>query len=399
MVKMKRKIAEESFDEQDLDLILAVETLSQIKIENLHLPKFKALRKLIFSLGLFLDGDLSKITTALELKLYESVFYALSLLRIKEKTIKIGSIQRWVRLASLESDPSMRHRLLDAIIRTSDPDQISFLQDQLISETIDNLIVLEPFIIPGPSENLSKVEKDWNFFLVETEKNWKDGTHLQILSHSPNSIQFQDNREIIKTEIPFLRNSFVLSNVLSPNECAQLINAADSIGWIDSSGYSFSANVNKGAAGVVWLVDSSVLNPIVERISQFLPNLEKFAGLNSRFRFYKYSVGAEFRPHIDGSWPGSGFINSNEYAFDAFGDRWSFYTCLIYLNDSQDFEGGETSFFWPSLKDGILNKRGVCPKSGAILIFPHGNKALVHEGSSITRGFKYVIRTDVLYYK
>ena len=38
------------------------------------------------------------------------------------------------------------------------------------------------------------------------------------------------------------------------------------------------------------------------------------------------------------------------------------------------------------------------PQCGAVLCFPQGNTAsLVHEGSEVTRGAKYVIRTDVVY--
>ena len=384
-------------EEDDLDLICAVETLESINIQDLHLNKFKSLRRIIFSLGFFLDGDFSKITQALELKMYDHVCYGLSVMRSMDKNIKIGSVQRWVRIAALESDLSQRHRLLDAIIRASDPDQISFTDN--VVEVKDNLVQLDTFTIPGEGKTIEKVDLKWSFYLVETEKNWKDGSHLQILSHAPFSVNFLTKHKIIKTEIPFIANAFTLSNVLSCNECAQFINAADSIGWIDNSGYSFTANVNKGAAGVVWLVDDSILNPIMNRIQPFLPNLEKFAGINSRWRFYKYSLGSEFRPHIDGSWPGSGFINNTEYAFDAYGDRWSCYTCLIYLNDALEFDGGETSFFYPSSTNGILIKRGISPKSGAILIFPHGTKALVHEGSPVTKGYKYVIRTDILYYK
>ena len=34
------------------------------------------------------------------------------------------------------------------------------------------------------------------------------------------------------------------------------------------------------------------------------------------------------------------------------------------------------------------------------MVFPHGDSAgsLVHEGSAVTQGVKYVIRTDVLYF-
>jgi hypothetical protein len=37
---------------------------------------------------------------------------------------------------------------------------------------------------------------------------------------------------------------------------------------------------------------------------------------------------------------------TGEYIFDAFGDRWSRLTFLVYLND--DFEGGCTTYYTPS---------------------------------------------------
>jgi hypothetical protein len=72
----------------------------------------------------------------------------------------------------------------------------------------------------------------------------------------------------------------------------------------------------------------------------------------------------------------------------------SYFTFLIYLND--DFEGGETRFYMPT-EDGMV-ARGVVPKRGSVLVFPQGNTcSLIHEGSAVTSGTKYVIRTDVLY--
>ena len=47
---------------------------------------------------------------------------------------------------------------------------------------------------------------------------------------------------------------------------------------------------------------------------------------------------------------------------------------------------------------GGLEAHGVDPQRGAVLCFPQGNTAsLVHEGTAVTRGVKYVIRSDVLY--
>ena len=112
-----------------------------------------------------------------------------------------------------------------------------------------------------------------------------------------------------------------------------------------------------------------------------------------------------------------------KYEVDKTGNTRSYLTFLIYLNDN--FEGGETKFYYPvtttstststnkddnndtstSAKPASETKtktslvaRGVIPKRGSVLIFPQGNTAsLLHEGSAVTKGIKYVIRTDVLY--
>jgi len=102
---------------------------------------------------------------------------------------------------------------------------------------------------------------------------------------------------------------------------------------------------------------------------------------------------------VDGSWPGSG-LRDGAVKFDAFGDRWSRFTFLAYLND--DFEGGCTTFFAADGAQRGLQARSVAPQRGAVLCFPHGVDnplSPVHEGSAVTRGRKYVIRSDVLYFK
>jgi hypothetical protein len=55
---------------------------------------------------------------------------------------------------------------------------------------------------------------------------------------------------------------------------------------------------------------------------------------------------------------------------------------MIYLND--DFEGGETTF--PEFL--------IRPEQGMALIFNHD---VYHSGREVTRGTKYVLRTDVMY--
>jgi hypothetical protein len=199
------------------------------------------------------------------------------------------------------------------------------------------------------------------------------------------------------------------------------------------------------------MADESVLGPLYARISRLLPQRlggGALAGVNPRWRLYRYTPGAVYRPHVDGAWPRSGldpqvpggsfclvvgsfsklistdtpnlliFLphthTQGRYVFDAdAGAVWSRLTFLIYLNDdgsdgdgrhvtddSDTFTGGETTFFAPSAEaDGCLVARGVRPRAGNILVFPHGDTAgaLVHEGSPVTSGAKFVVRSEVLY--
>jgi len=147
-----------------------------------------------------------------------------------------------------------------------------------------------------------------------------------------------------------------------------------------------------------WLVDASILNVLNERVRSHLPNSmggsSCLHSINPRWQFFCYRAHCVYQPHIDGSWPASKINEEGNYECDESGATKSFLTFLIYLND--DFEGGETRFYLPT-PNGLV-ARGVVPKQGAVLIFPQGNTAsLIHEGSAITTGTKYVIRTDVLY--
>ena len=163
----------------------------------------------------------------------------------------------------------------------------------------------------------------------------------------------------------------------------------------------------------VFVADEASNAVVLARVAPFLPQtLEDccdargkhrgagaLAGLNRRWRFYKYDAGGTYRPHVDGAWPGSGLQGTPErpeYVYDAFKDRLSKLTMLVYLND--DFEGGETAFF-DARDDGKLAVVAVKPRRGAVLFFPHGETtgSLIHEGSQVAAGFKYVIRTEVLF--
>jgi len=100
----------------------------------------------------------------------------------------------------------------------------------------------------------------------------------------------------------------------------------------------------------------------------------KLVGANERIRCYRYKPGMRFAAHADGA-----YVRNEE--------EMSFYSYLVYLNE--DFEGGQTTFFTePEI--------AIEPQTGWGLLFQH---AIIHEGSEVTSGVKYVARTDLMYSK
>ncbi|GIL44592.1 hypothetical protein Vafri_2120 [Volvox africanus] len=250
---------------------------------------------------------------------------------------------------------------------------------------------------------------------------------LTMFCTEPGTIQFDvSHPPAARVEVPFVPGAFVLVGVLSRCECAQIVACAEEMGYTVDPDYTFSAAARaaaagaglsasassaarsggaglgeRGAAGCVWLADETLQGPLYGRVAHLLPQHlcdGDLAGINARWRLYRYDKGAVYRPHVDGAWPGSG-LKDGRYEFDAYGDRWSRLTFLVYLND--DFEGGATTFYTPAQPGSgcCLEAHSVRPVAGNILIFPHGDTqgSLVHEGSAVTQGSKYVIRTEVLY--
>ena len=73
-------------------------------------------------------------------------------------------------------------------------------------------------------------------------------------------------------------------------------------------------------------------------------------------------------------------------------------TVLIYLNgggEGDPLRGGRTTFF----RDHDP-RRVACqmePRAGFALLHSHGERCLTHEGSTVTAGVKWLLRTDVVY--
>ncbi|KAI0720930.1 hypothetical protein C8T65DRAFT_540329, partial [Cerioporus squamosus] len=100
--------------------------------------------------------------------------------------------------------------------------------------------------------------------------------------------------------------------------------------------------------------------------------------LNSNIRVYKYTPGQHFGPHYDDS------------VRDIATGAKSEWTLLIYLTGVEDgVEGGETIFY--KEQRGKPRESIVPPLTrGMALLHRHGQDCLLHEGSPVVKGNKYV---------
>jgi hypothetical protein len=184
------------------------------------------------------------------------------------------------------------------------------------------------------------------------------------------------HRENIQGDLLFLLHDF-----FSPEECRRAIALSEGEGYGDAPittplGFVTAKDVRNNSR--VMVDDVAFAARLFERARAFLPSRVDFwilHGLNERFRYYRYDVGQRFRLHYDGS-----FLRNAEEE--------SQLTFMVYLND--DFTGGTTDFYFENHR----LKASVKPRQGSALVFAH---AQLHEGSPVTSGRKYVLRSDVMY--
>lgn len=207
-----------------------------------------------------------------------------------------------------------------------------------------------------------------------------------------------------KHDVPGIEGAFSLSNVFSAAECEQLRSLTEAIGYRPD--VPVSSPIDERAQNVVLYASDEQSEALFSRVRDLLPQEiagQSLMGLNRRWRLYRYQEGNAYRKHLDGAWPASGMRNGadgkREYLYDAHGGNTrSRYTFIVYLND--DFEGGATTFFVPKEgSEGTLESRPVRPRTGFATVFPHGETGvpLLHEGSPVVKGTKYLLRTDVVY--
>ena len=181
----------------------------------------------------------------------------------------------------------------------------------------------------------------------------------------------------------------ILHDSLTPDECRAVVDATEKVGYEGAKNYCFMYNNRWNDR---FMADDAQLAEFLwERVKEFTPKrVEAFErtwevdGLNSRFRFCKYlgGEGHYFGPHTDGM-----------YTADL--DHRSLFTCMFYLNGGPYFKGGLTNFI--DHKTRKVN-HSIVPAPGLCVIFRQVDLRTYHEGTQVTSGLKYIMRTDVMYH-
>ncbi len=210
---------------------------------------------------------------------------------------------------------------------------------------------------------------------------------------------------VYRVDIPEVPGAFQLMNVLSDPEADRIVEIAESLGFHPDAPVSLPHDVRHND-NLNWVVSEAIDGGLWDRCRDLLSDPvgeQRAVGINARFRFYRYGLGDYFSPHTDGAWPGSRVVDGVLVA-DAYGDRYSQYSYLLFLNDG--YEGGRTQFLVsrsdpgkPARDPDDVNLVSVRTPKGAALCFPHGThpQHCVHASEEITDGTKYIIRTDILY--
>lgn len=173
---------------------------------------------------------------------------------------------------------------------------------------------------------------------------------------------------------------FTVPGVLTPDECEQLVRRIEDEGPRTAPINTFGGervNLTVRNNERIMFDDEALAADLLSRVRNHVPaeiHGMSLCGVNERFRCYRYKPGMRFAPHSDGAF----FRSDTEQ---------SWYTFMVYLNEG--FEGGNTTFL-------VEPPVSITPETGMALFFQH---PLIHEGSVVKTGVKYVLRTDVMYHQ
>ncbi|KAF7131980.1 hypothetical protein RHSIM_Rhsim09G0195200 [Rhododendron simsii] len=194
---------------------------------------------------------------------------------------------------------------------------------------------------------------------------------------------------------------FTVQNFFTSVESKAFIKAAELIGFVHqgslgpTKGEAYRDNDRISLNDPI-LADSIWKSGLNDLFSGLKIRGKVAVGLNPNIRFYRYKVGQRFGRHVDAS-------------TDLGDGKRTYYTLLIYLSggfklkskshqrspqDSSETLGGGETVFYDSTNDIVAE---VPPTEGLALLHVHGYNCMLHEARNVTKGVKYVLRSDVAF--
>jgi len=194
---------------------------------------------------------------------------------------------------------------------------------------------------------------------------------------------------------PTLGSCVLIRDFLSPAECSALIAQAETRGFA-SAELDYPPSYRNNDRQV--LDDPALAHRLLRRLHDLfgddmrnllpvdLRDTWRLQGINERLRLCKYRSGQQFRIHQDG-------VHHRGQ------DCRSMLTFMVYLAEGDAFDGGDTVFYAAGPAQGEGEEQVVArvrPAAGSLILFDHG---IWHAGATVTRGTKYILRSDLLFHR
>jgi hypothetical protein len=336
-------------------------------------------------------------------------------MRVRGQRPKLGALQRWVREcdAAAAAEGAVVWAVLDDILRTT-AGTGSTSAEAIPMERTDDWVTRAPTGMDLWAEHQAgqltpnKAGLAAPFLPLQVTPGSERRPPNQFAStvfyspSNPLALTAMPPAPVTRHDHPAVPGAFVLHDVLAPAEARALVAAAEAVG-LERDVPAGGSAVQLGsilADNLVWLADRPFLDTLFARVAPHLPPRAgggALAGINARFRIYRYLPGNHYRPHIDGAWPasalGTGADGKPCYVYDSDPALYSRLTFLLYLNGlflrltpsprlltrrcADGFPGGATTFFLPHEGKPGLVAHPVRPVMGSAMVFPHG-AVLVH---------------------
>jgi predicted 2-oxoglutarate/Fe(II)-dependent dioxygenase YbiX len=224
----------------------------------------------------------------------------------------------------------------------------------------------------------------------------KKANAMEAISNLPTPEEMVHNvaRRTIECPLPpGLGPCLLIQHFISASECRALIEAAEHRGF-NSAELDYPPSYRNNDRQV--LDDEQLAARLLFRLNEALPGgIQQLPSrlpapdwkpesINERFRLCRYQPGQRFHIHQDG-------------VHHRGPDCRSMLTFMVYLTNGDDFEGGDTLFFATGPQGGEGESNLVArirPRAGSLILFDHG---IWHAGEEVTRGIKYVLRSDLMF--